>query len=249
MRRFPWITFSVMLISLVFALPAGAQEPLRLYCGAGLKKPMDAVIAEFTQETGIAVQANYGSSGSLSSQIVTGQPCDLFLSADWKFLVDLENKGFVTEKIPYLKDTVVLIVAPSSVKKVTTLQDLSKPGISISLGDSRAPVGGYTINGLKKLGLWTEIQKQNNIKASVTTVNQIIIMVQKDQVDAGLTFKSVASMYGMKPVAEMDNTQTGDIIFGYGLLREGNQKVARQFIEFSKKRIKFFSQYGWTPIP
>ena len=233
-------------LALVFSLvsAAVAAEPLHLFAGAGLKKPLDVIIAEYTKATGVKVLPNYGSSGSLYSQIESGQPCDLFLSADWKFIEKLAKANKLVAENKFLSDHIVLIVSPGGMKKVSTFADLTKPDVTITVADKRAPVGTYSENGLVSLGLMEKVRP--NIKAMPTTVNQVAIMVKEDQVDAGLTFSSVATMYGLKAMDTMTAEQTGEIVFGFGVLNTPNAAAAKAFVDFARKRASEFAQYGWT---
>jgi molybdate transport system substrate-binding protein len=223
-----------------------AESPkLYLYAGAGMKKPMDVVIEKFKQVHGVEVVPNYGPSGGLYAQITKGQPCDIYFCADWMYIEKLENDQLLIEKKKFLTDFVVVIVSKTGASKITSFSDLTKEGVVLAVGDTRAPVGGYTANGLKKLGLWDKMVAQGNIKAMPSTVNQVAIMVQEDQVDAGFVFKSVATMYGLKVVQTMGPELTGEIVFGIGIIKGGNEMLARKFMAFAREQVGEFTKYGW----
>jgi molybdate transport system substrate-binding protein len=238
------------LLVMGIALPSGADtDPMRLhlYAGAGLKKPMDVVIERFEQAYGVDIVPNYGSSGGLYAQIIQGQPCDLFLSADWSFIQRLEKDGLLVEGKKFLTDVVVLVVSPTGEKKIHSFDDLTQEGVVLTVADPRAPVGRYAENGLKKLGLWEPIVSHHNIRARPTTVNQLALLVQKDQLDAGLLFKSVATLYGLKYVASMGPELTGEIVFGFGIIRGGNEDLARKLLTFTlqPEQTAEFTKFGW----
>jgi molybdate transport system substrate-binding protein len=224
-------------------------EPVKLslYAGAGLKKAMDVVIEKFSKVHGIEVVPNYGPSGGLYAQITKGQPCDIYFSADWIYLEKLEKEGLLVERRKFLTDFMVLIVSKTGAEKIKSLKDLTKEGLALSIADSRAPVGMYTETGLKNLGLWEKIVALGNIKAKPTTVNQVAILVQEDQVDGGFIFKSVATMYGAKVVETMGPELTGEIVFGIGIIKGGNVVGARKFMAFARENVSEFTVYGWKP--
>jgi len=223
-------------------------ERLNLYVAAGLKKAMDVVVERFTQETGLEVFPNYGPSGGLYTQIIKGQPCDVYFTADWALLEKLEEKQLVVEKKRFLKDFIVLVVSKTGAQKgIRSFEDLTKDGVVLSVADSRAPVGRYAEKGLSNLGLLDTILAKGNLKAKPNTVNQLSIMVEKDQVDAGLIFRSVANMYGLPPVAVMGLDATGDIVFGVGTIKGGNEALGKKFMEFAVEHISEFVKYGWEP--
>jgi molybdate transport system substrate-binding protein len=220
-------------------------QKLYLYAGAGLKKPMDVVIEKFKQVHGVEVVPNYGPSGGLYTQITKGQPCDIYFCADWRYIEKLEKDQMLFGSKKFLTDFVVLIVSKTGGAKITSFGDLAKDGTVLAVADTRAPVGGYTESGLKKLDVWDKIVAKGNIKARPSTVNQVAIMVQEDQVDGGFIFKSVATMYGLKVVQTMGPELTGEIVFGIGIIKGGNETLARKFMAFAREQVGEFTKYGW----
>lgn len=225
-----------------------SDEPkkLNLFVCAGMKKPMDVVIEKFKQETGNEVIVNYGPSGGLYAQIKEGQPCDLYYSADYLYIEKLQNEDQkLAEGKKFMKDNVVLVVSKQGKEKVKSVNDLVKKGVVLAVADPKAPIGVYSENALKKMGLWDQINASGNLKARPSTVNQIAIMVKNDEVDAGLIFSSVANGNGLEPVEVLSDTLTGEIIFSAGIIKGGNTKLADDFYNTSVKYAEEFTKYGW----
>lgn len=220
------------------------KQELTLFVAAGMKKPMDAVIEKFVNEKGIKVIPNYGSSGQLWAQIREGQPCDVYYSADWLYIEKAQSEEKLAEAKKFLNDNIVLVVSESAKEKIKSLQDLTKPDISLVIADPQAPVGAYAENGLKSLGLWDKLS--GSLKARPSTVNQVSIMVEEDQVDAGLIYSSVANSNGFEIVDVIDQKDTGEIIFGVGIVKGGNEKLAKEFMDFAFENVNEFTKYGWT---
>ena len=57
--------------------PEGSS--LMVYCGAGMRKPMDEIGVLFEQEHGITVEYNYAGSNTLLSQINITQQGDVYM--------------------------------------------------------------------------------------------------------------------------------------------------------------------------
>jgi len=218
---------------------------LNLYVAAGLKKPMDAVIAAFQKDQGAAVTVNYGPSGGLYAQIKEGQPCDLYFSADWLYIEKLQKDQKLVEGHKFLKDNVVLIVSPKGEAKVKSVNDLANKGVTLVIADPQAPAGAYAETALKKLGLWEKVNAAGTLKARPSTVNQVAIIVKEDQVDAGLIYSSVARGYDVKIVQTLSEDFTGEIIFAAGVIKGGNEKLAREFYTYARQHIAEFTNYGW----
>lgn len=224
---------------------SGNDEPLQLFVAAGMKKPMDAVIEKFQAEKGVKVAPNYASSGGLWAQIREGQPCDLYYSADWMYIEMAQEEDMLTEAKEYLSDCLVLVVSDSGDGKVDTMDDLTNPDVTFAIGDPQAPVGMYAETALKNLDLWDKVT--DTLKAMPSTVNQVAIMVKEDQVDAGLIYSSVANGNNLKIVQRIEEELTGEIIFGVGVIKGSNEKLAKEFMDFAFEHVNEFSSYGWEP--
>ena len=222
------------------------REPAtwELYVAAGMKKPMDVVIAAFQEKTGDTINVNYSSSGALYTQIEQGQPCDLYFTADWIYVDKMEEAGLAASSTKFLSDNICLVVSESAKDKVKTFEDLAKEDVTFTLCDPAAPVGVYAETGLKAMGLWEAAEA--NVVSRPSTVNQAAIMVLQDEVDAGLIFSSVANANGLTPVELMDQQYTGEIIFGTVTVADGHEAIADEFVAFANEYVAEFEKYGWT---
>ena len=243
------VVFALLMILTLVVRAGICAEPgqLNIYVAAGLKKAMDVVVDKYSKTHGIKVFPNYGPSGGLYTQIIKGQPCDIYFSADFSLIEKLEQKQLLAQKKKFLKDFMVLVVSKTGEKKIHSFDDLTKDGVVLSIADPRAPVGLYAERGLRKLGLFEKIVAKGNLKAKPSTVNQLALLVQEDQVDAGLIFQSVANMYGLPYVASMGNDLTGEIVFGIAVMKGPNEADAKKFMDFTIKQIGAFVAYGWQP--
>ena len=221
------------------------EQPFHIYAGAGLKKALDPIVAKFNVP-GVKPLVNYGPSGGLYAQITQGQPCDIFFSADWRYVIKLKDQGQLVEGDKFITDEVVLVVSKSGANKVKSNADVAKEGVVLSVADPRAPVGHYAEQGLKNLGIWDKILAAGTLKARPTTVNQVAILIRGDEADAGYIFKSVAKMYGLEPIDVLTDVG-GEIVFGVAIVKGGNVDLARKFLALAKKNIGEFTKFGWHP--
>jgi molybdate transport system substrate-binding protein len=95
---------------LLVALPAFAQQTLRIAAAADLQPLLPPLLAQFEHETGIHPDASYQSSATLATQIIDGAPFDLFLAADLSFPQRVIDAGRAEEAkpMPYARGTLVL---------------------------------------------------------------------------------------------------------------------------------------------
>jgi molybdate transport system substrate-binding protein len=104
------IARTLALSLLLVALPAFAQQTLRIAAAADLQPLLPPLLAQFEHETGIHADASYQSSATLATQIIDGAPFDLFLAADLSFPQRVIDAGRAEEAkpMPYARGTLVL---------------------------------------------------------------------------------------------------------------------------------------------
>ena len=157
MRRFG---LGLLLLCLGLCI-ARAQEPhrLRLALAANLQPVFPALKGAFEQEMpGVKVEATFGATGSLQTQILNGTPFDLFLSADEAAPKALAEAGLALEDpFPYGQGVLVMWVPKDSPIPIEAqgFQALSAPLVrGIALADPKvAPEGAAAEAALKGAGL------------------------------------------------------------------------------------------------
>lgn len=178
--------FAVILMVLLFAGNCFAAD-LVVFSGAGLIKPMEEMRTGFERLNGVKVDVHYGSSGEIFSQVAAGQPCDVLIPGAEKYTEDALKNGWVIEET--IRKMVLhepLIAVPSgNPAHITCLEDLGRDGVRVSIGDPKAPaIGRVSKKMLKNNGLWESVTP--NIKVYAPTVNQLLIYVALNQVDAAI---------------------------------------------------------------
>ncbi|MEO2241496.1 MAG: molybdate ABC transporter substrate-binding protein [Euryarchaeota archaeon] len=249
-------TRAVLVALLLSTLLAGAaigyhhtsSRQLTVFAAASLKKPLTELAREYEREKGVKVTLNFGPSGGLTAQILRGQRCDLFLSADWRYIVKLRKAGKTVRTRRLLRDHLVLVVSETGRRKgIRRVEDLAKPGVTVAVADPRAPAGEYAERALKRLGIWDEIVRNGNLRSRPGTVNQVAVMVKQDQVDAGLVYRSVAVGFGLPIVQTLPTSLTGPIVWGAAVIKGENERLAEDFLNYCLRHADEFRKYGWEP--
>lgn len=90
-----WFRIFPLIISVFLAQhEARAQgQEIRIAAAADLQFAMGELTEKFEKQSGTRVNATYGSSGNLFSQLQNGAPFDLFFSADMEYPKKLEAAG------------------------------------------------------------------------------------------------------------------------------------------------------------
>ena len=65
-----------------------AGPPLRIYCAAGLRLPVEAIAKEYEAAYGTQVQTVFGGSGALVADIRAAGGGDLFIAADRQYILE-----------------------------------------------------------------------------------------------------------------------------------------------------------------
>lgn len=136
---------------------------LKVFMGAAGEKPWREIISEFERETGIKVEAIFGGSGTLLSQIKIVKEGDIYAPGSPDYMYKAINDGLISRSsvaiVAYLVPAI--IVPKGNPKNITSLEDLARSGIKIGIGDPRTVcIGEYAAEILKYNGLWEKV-KQN----------------------------------------------------------------------------------------
>ena len=175
---------SVIVIGLILAGCQSCREKtsqvdsqeLTIAAAANLTDAFAEVGAQFTRKTGIRVVFSFGATADLAKQIENGAPFDLFAAADKEHVEQLERKGLLSPgtRALYARGRLVMWVPPGNNLKAERIQDITAKAferIAIAKPDV-APYGQATVESLKALGLWSEIEPRVVYAQNVSQTKQ-----------------------------------------------------------------------------
>ncbi|WP_432740531.1 molybdate ABC transporter substrate-binding protein [Methylobacter sp. G7] len=128
---------------------------------ANFTKPMTEIAAAFEKSTGHSADLSFGSSGKFVSQLENGGPFEVFLSADDKNPIKLEQSGLAVANSRFTYALGKLVLWSSTPGLVDDQgQILSKGGFKhLALADPKlAPYGAAAVEVLKNQGLFDKLQ-------------------------------------------------------------------------------------------
>lgn len=135
---------------------------LTVSAAADLIPAFTEIGALFTQETGIKVEFNFGSTGQLAQQILQGAPVDMFAAANQSFIQQLEDAGLIIPdtRAVYAVGRITLWTRRDSPLIFTSIDDLRDPRIErIAIANpEHAPYGVAAREALQSSGLWDDLQ-------------------------------------------------------------------------------------------
>ena len=73
------------------------KETVLVFAAASTTNALNEIKAQFTKDSGTAVETSYAASSTLAQQIVNGAEADLFISADTKWADHLAKKDLVDD--------------------------------------------------------------------------------------------------------------------------------------------------------
>jgi molybdate transport system substrate-binding protein len=172
----------VALACALAVLPAGlgAQRPVTVAAASDLKFVLEAIARQFTAETRQPVDLVFGSSGSLSRQVIDGAPFEMFMSADESFVEKLQAAGLTRDGgVLYGVGRIVLFAPHGSAlvldERLDGLRAMMAGGgvrrFAIA-NPEHAPYGKAAEAALRAKGLWQPIQPALVLGENVTQAAQ-----------------------------------------------------------------------------
>ena len=110
----------------------------------------------------------------------------MFAAASPKQPAALYAKGLVDKPVEFATNTLVLIVPKGNPAHITSVNDITKPGVKLVICNATVPCGDYARTAFKNLGITTAAMK--NVVSQTTDVTQTVADVATGQADAGFVY-------------------------------------------------------------
>jgi molybdate transport system substrate-binding protein len=230
--------------------PVAAGKTLLVYCGAGMREPMDEIAEIFEEREGIRIEYTYGNSAQLLSQIELYQTGDAYMPGALPYIQSAMDKGFVnrTEKVVY--HVITIVVPKGNPANITSLEDLAQPGVRVAIGEPTGPaIGQGTKKMLEKDGLWDAVSA--NAVVRTATVNELLVYIAMEQADAALIYEDLYNPEAMEKI-EIPRAQGKIDVVPIGTLTFTEKwEDAGKFIDFvaSDEGKVIFRKHGFETFP
>jgi molybdenum ABC transporter molybdate-binding protein len=170
-----------------------AEVPqITFFCGSVNRRAVDELIRQFEHREGAVVNTVYNGCGILTAQMKTirgqqqgaGFP-DTYMACDRYYLENVQD--WFQEDVDISDTEVVIAVPKGNPARIANLQDLTKEGIRISVGQpEQCTIGVLTRNVLKAEGVYDEVMK--NVVMQTPTSAMLIPTVTTNSLDATLAY-------------------------------------------------------------
>jgi molybdate transport system substrate-binding protein len=247
---------------------------LKIFLASSLIHVVQNMSADFEKTNNVHLIISSDSSSALYQQILAGSPCDVFMSADQKWTKQLNTSGLLynSNYVNFTTNSLELIIASGNPKGITSLADLTNPGVNVIFADPSIPLGSYTNTTCWKIdrtwgnpsnpayitnGSYVNLNAtvHQNVHDYPLTVEQVVGKVSLDvgTADAGIVFHSDAVWGNMThaqvqfvPIPAEVNTRG---TYGIAVVKQvQNSDPAQKFMDFwsSTQGQVLLTQFGFN---
>lgn len=188
-----------------------------VFAAASLKESFTALGREFEQQhPGAKVTFNFGGSDTLAASITGGAPADVFAAASPKTMkIVTDHKDTAGAPATFVRNQLEIATLPGNPDKISSLKDLTRPGLKVVLCDKTVPCGAAAQKALTAAGLkLTPVSYEQDVKSAL---NKVVLkeadaaVVYKTDVKAaggkveGVEFPEAAKAVNDYPIALLNN--------------------------------------------
>lgn len=214
------------------ACSGGTPSPngsITVFAASSLKSVFARLSGQFeTAHPGTKVNVSFAGSADLVTQLAQGAPADVFASADESNMGKAVDAGLVTDRpVTFATNTLTIITGPGNPKGLASLEDLTKPGVTVVLCAPQVPCGSAARRVEEAAGVALRPVSEESAVADV------LGKVVSGQADAGLVYVTDAKSAGDKVVA-VPFPESRDAVNSYpiAVLKESkNPAAARMFVD------------------
>jgi len=230
---------------------SGTTPPIKIYCAAALRAVMERIATDYTSDTGIPVECEFGDSGKMLGQVTIRTDGDFFLPADDSYIQLAANQGLVARRIPLCRMQAVVLTRPGNPFHIARLADLLQPDLRLGIANpDRAAIGKVVRDLLTRRGKWAALA--DRIDAQHANVTDAANAVLLDSRDATFVWDAVAVNYpalAAIKVPELDGAigHVDVALLAHSAHREG----AEQFLAYltsPEKGLARFREGGFTDV-
>jgi molybdate transport system substrate-binding protein len=227
--------------AIVASAQAAAKVQLTVYAAASLTDVFPKIDP--------AEKYSFGGSNALAAQITQGAPADVFASANLALPNQLHAKGLCSQPVGFTRNTLLVVVPTANPAGIHNVYDLTKPGVKLVIAGPGVPVGSYTLQILKNMGLSAAVLK--NVVSQETDVREVLAKVALGEADAGFVYSTDAkTVPGKVTVVKVPAWAQPKVQYGACVVsKSANPAAAQAYITklLGKAAQKQLLAYGFLP--
>ena len=228
------------------------ERSIMVGSGAGLKPVLDPIGEVFTEKTGIRVDYSYLCSAMVLTNMRLTRSGDVMVPGSQYYLDLAIEKEVIDPATVAVAGYMIPVIAvqKGNPKKITCLEDLAGPGITVGVGEKDAlAVGRLTVKMLGELGIYDDVMQ--NVEFEGGSATKLIMPVAMGNLDAVINWMPVAMIWKEKvDFVKIDPEKLMYSVAPIGMTTYSKKKdLARQYLEFvtSAEGQAIFQRYGFAP--
>ncbi len=194
---------------------------------------------------------SFSGSNAIAAQITNGAPADVFASANTTLPAQLYAAGLVEKPVNFTRNKLVIVVPKSNPAAITSVYDLANEGVKIDIAAPAVPVGAYTLQILRQMGLTQKVLA--NVVSQEVDVRTVLSKVALGQADAGFVYATDAkTVPGDVTVIKVPAWAQPKVTYAMAVVtRSPNQAAAQAFIGkvLSRAGQATLARYGFLALP
>lgn len=229
---------------------------LYVFIAASLNNAMEEIQKDFNEDyPDVNILYNADSSGTLQTQIEEGSRCDIFFSAATKQMDALVDEELAKKDsvVDLLENKVVLIKPKDGETKVTGFENITDAK-NIALAGENVPVGQYSREIFKNLGIEDDVNKMEINEGK--NVTDVLASVSEGSNEIGIVYATDAASVADKVdvIAEApEGSLETPVLYPVGLTVDAEASdeeaaAADAFLEYlqTDDAMKVFEEYGFA---
>ncbi len=165
-------------------------------CGGSMRGPVEEIAERYKTVSSDNIMTTYGDSGELCAQIKDTGRCDVFVCHD-PFMEWAAKQKLIETWAAVGELELATAVPKGNPQQIHTLEDLTKPGLRLGVGNLQYSTSGVIIKHLlDKLPFGEAIRK--NIRNETKGHTERCVDVAEGHLDAALTWSAVAKKFSDK---------------------------------------------------
>ncbi len=212
---------------------------------------LEPAFTDYVDAAGIDARMSFAGSDLLAAQVRQGVKPDVYAAANTTLPDQLHEEGLAGKPTVFATNKLVLAVPEDS--PIDSLDELTRPGIAIALGDPTVPVGAYTREVLGKLPADQRNAIYDNVRSQEPDVGGIAGKLTQGAVDAGFVYATdVTASGGELKAIQLPPKLRPDVAYGAAVVAGAkNPDGARKFIDglLSGEGATALRKAGFGPPP
>lgn len=232
---------------------ADSAERVRVYAASSLTNVINEIAATFEAKSGIAVASVYGGSSSLSRQIEYGAPADIYISANSRWSEYLIGKQLAKrDNVTSITSNQLVVVSNQPLQSKLNPDDIESwrsalSGQRLAVGEPNSvPVGIYSKEALKSLGVWSDIYRSI---APVKNVRAALALAERGETPLAIVYLTDARLSDSVQIVASISPELHSPISYPAMLLSDNQQ-SRRFYQFlsSDTAKAIFLKHGFIEV-